>query len=392
MSEHYDVIVVGGGIVGLSAAMALSQRQLSVAVIDAGPINVDVKKPNVRVFAINHASKQWFQSLGVWDEMAQMGVSPYQHMHVWDDETQACIDLDARMIGDNKLGYIIEERVIKNALLNNIHQHNVTLLPNQIIDKVETNRSEDVLVHSADKHWHGSLLVVADGPKSTMRQWLNVKLTSWPYHQHALVAKVNTEKPHQQTAYQVFNADGTLAFLPLKDPYQCSIVWSTSPKKAGALVDMEEMRFNEQLQTAFASHLGQCALEGLRHQFPLTMRHVQQYHGHRWVIMGDAAHSIHPLAGLGLNLGLADVQTFISLMDERGKPVATQSLLGAYQRHRKYHVWQTIALMQGLKSLFISPLTPVKTLRGLGLNACNQTPFLKRLFIEQATGMRDIRS
>jgi len=385
MSERFDIIVVGGGIVGLTAAIAMRQRDFSVAVIDAGAMTMNMAHPDSRVYAINQASQSLLQTLGVWQQLDKSRVSPYSHMHVWDAANGACLDFDARMMGTDKLGAIIEESVIKHALLQQASAEGVVFFPHHRVSAVETTVDE-VQVLSDTKVWHASLLMVADGAMSATRQLLDVAVTSWPYHQHAIVATVETELSHQQTAYQVFNADGPLAFLPLSKAHQCSIVWSTTPTHAQTLMALSEDDFNQQLTQAFAAKLGASRLLGTRHLFPLHMRHTRQYSGRRWLLMGDAAHSIHPLAGLGLNVGLADVSAWLANLDASNSPAWSNKVLGAYQRQRKSAVWKIIALMEGLKTLFINPTFPVTTLRGLGLRACNNLPALKRFFIEQAAG------
>lgn len=384
MKQHYEVIVIGGGVVGLTAALAAAQRGFATALIDAGNFTKN-DKPDLRVYAINHASQALWQQLGVWPLLDKHRISPYQRMHVWDAANGAAIDFDARMNARDKLGLIIEETVIKNALLEAINQHDhISLLPQQHITDID-QQQDYIAVASGEKTVQGQLVIIADGANSTARQLLQVPLTSWPYHQQALIAAVKVEKPHQQTAFQVFNADGPLAFLPLVDPNHCSIVWSTIPDKVQRLLGLPEEEFNHEVSAAFAHHLGNVQLQSERRSFPLTMRHVQQYSGKRWLLMGDAAHTIHPLAGLGLNIGLADVATWLHFLGDNKNP-ALPKALSAYQRQRKHAVWQSILLMEALKTCFANPFPPFVQLRGLGLKACNQSPLLKRLFISHAAG------
>lgn len=383
MNQSFDVIVIGGGIVGLSAAIAMSQRDFSVALMDAGNLTVDTSHPDPRVFAINHASQSLLSKLGVWQQLDPSRLSPYEHMHVWDAVNKAHIDFDARMVGSDRLGSIIEESIIKEALLRCAAMQNISMFPACRITAVQST-PDALTISDNSKSWTTKLLIVADGAASATRGLLGVSLTSWSYHQHALVTLIRTEKPHQNTAYQVFNPDGPLAFLPMADPYHCSIVWSTTPARVKTLMDLSEDKFAEQLTTAFAGELGACSVAGKRYQFPLHMRHAKRYSGPHWLLMGDAAHTIHPLAGLGLNVGLADLAAWLVLSDKNKGQAGSTKMLGAYQRERKYEVWQMIALMEGLKAVFANPLVPVAILRGLGIRACNNLLPLKRLFIGQA--------
>jgi 2-polyprenylphenol 6-hydroxylase len=387
MSQQFDVLVIGGGVVGLTAALAMALRHFSVAVIDAGQLTTHLVNSDPRVYAINQASQELLQELGVWQLLDKTRISPYQHMYVWDAANGAHIEFDARMIAAENLGMIIEESVLKHALLQALNQqksHLTLFVKNSV---AALTPSADWIEVTGDKRsWQAKLLMVADGGNSPCRQLLNVPLTSWPYHQHALVATVATQKKHQQTAYQVFNDDGPLAFLPLVDEQQCSIVWSTNPTRATQLMTLPPKNFNQELTRAFASKLGDVSVQGKRYQFPLIMRHVKQYTGPRWLLLGDAAHTIHPLAGLGLNVGLADVATWLACLANVDNCLTAKKALNSYQRQRKLAVWQTIAMMDGLKTLFTNPLPPFVALRGFGLRACNMLSPLKRLFIKQATG------
>lgn len=385
MNLSFDVIVIGGGIVGLSAAIAMSQRNFKVALIDAGPLISDTIKQDPRVYAINQASQALFSNLGVWEKLDKKRLSPYEHMYVWDAVNSANINFDARMVARDRLGTIIEESIIKQALLEQLHTQNIAVFPNCKITKHEPVTGG---IHISDdtNTWQTKLLIVADGANSAMRQALGVPLTSWPYHQQAIVAQIHTEKTHQRTAYQVFNPDGPLAFLPLVDANQCSIVWSTTAAKAEILMELSDVEFAEQLTKAFAGKLGFCTVVDKRYCFPLHMRHANRYSGPHWLLMGDAAHTIHPLAGLGLNVGLADLTAWLAILTKNTSEAWSRRNLGAYQRERKYAVWQTILLMEGLKALFANPLPPIKALRAVGLAACNQLLPLKQFFIEQAAG------
>ena len=386
MNQSLDVVVVGGGIVGLSAAIAMRTRGFSVAIVDAGTLTVDLQTHDPRVYAVNKASQCLFEEIGVWPHiLASSTVSPYRHMHVWDASSGACIDFYARMIGTDKLGVILQESLIKQALLERASSLDVVFFQGARVSSLQSD-SDGVRLGSEGDNWHAKLLIVADGANSATRQRLGVSVTTWPYHQHAIVATIGTEKPHQETAYQVFHTQGPLAFLPLTDSHQCSIVWSTSTAHAHALMDLPDQAFAQQLTQAFSAKLGDCEVLSQRHQFPLHMRHVDRYSGLNWLLMGDAAHTIHPLAGLGLNVGLADLTTWLANLDANNLTAWSSKTLGAYQRQRKFAVWQTIALMGGLKTLFSNPLPPIVALRGFGLSACNRLSPLKRFFIEHAAG------
>ncbi len=386
MKQTFDILVVGGGVVGLTAALAMSQRQYSVALIDAGALQADTSQRDLRVYAINQASRELFENLGVWEQITKTRFSPYQHMHVWDAVNDAAIDFNSRLVACSQLGAIIEESVIKQALLEKIaQQENIHLFANQTVDQLHRN-DESVIVSSGNQVWQGRLLMVSDGADSPTREKLDVSLTRWSYHHQAIVAMVEVEKAHQRTAWQVFNSDGPLAFLPLNEPNLCSIVWSTTPERAKDLMSQSDEAFNEQLTDAFHQKLGKAKLASQRFQFPLTMRHAKQYSGDNWMLLGDAAHTIHPLAGLGLNVGLADLASWLNELSQSKQKYQFARALAAYQRQRKSEVWKVILLMDGLKSLFSNDLAPVKLIRGLGLRCINQLTVVKQMLIQQAMG------
>lgn len=384
-SQTFDVVVIGGGVIGLSAALAMSQCHGAVAILDAGTLCVNTEHTDARVYAINQASQTLLHQLGVWNALESTRLTPFRQMHVWDAATKAHIDFDARMVGLDRLGTIIEESIIKQALLHQLSTKPVQQFPGCQVVAVDSSQTDTITVHTATQSFRAKLVIIADGANSNTRQLFDIPLTTWPYHQQAIVANIHTEILHNNTAYQVFNTEGPLAFLPLVDPNQCSIVWSTSISHAQILMNLDENDFAKQLTQSFAAKLGQCKLMGKRYQFPLHMRHTQQYSGANWLVMGDAAHTVHPLAGLGLNLGLADLATWLNLLNNnQDKTICNSTLLAAYQRQRKYEIWQTILLMESLKALFSNPLSPIKLLRGFGMRFCNQITPLKRLFIGHA--------
>ncbi len=384
-SPVIDVMVIGAGIVGLSAAIAIRQRGFSVMLIDAGSITVDVDSSTSRVYAINQASQNLFTSMDVWALIDKKYLSPYRHMHIWDAKQGAAIDFDARTIGSDRLGYILDEYVIKCALLEKASQLDIHRIPNFRVSKVEL-LTDAIQVGNNNESWVAKLLIIADGAMSTTRALLNIPLTTWTYHQKAIVASVRTKHAHHRTAYQVFHQTGPLAFLPLPDPHESSIVWSTSPTQVDQLMNLSDDEFGVKLGEAFAEKLGAVQVTSKRHQFDLHMRHVQRYIDSRWLLMGDAAHTIHPMAGLGLNIGLADLAAWLQILDSGDFVTRSARCLSRYQRQRKYALWQTIALMEGLHLLFTNTMPPVMALRGFGLTICNHLLPLKRLMIEHAAG------
>lgn len=387
MIPQFDIAVIGAGIVGLTAALGMARRGLSVAVIDKTALTFSTV--NSRVYAVNLASQHLLEQLGVWSALPASMLSPYEHMHVWDGTTGAHLDFDAREVAAACLGYIIEENLLKNTLLQALKPcENVNLFALEEVVDVE-EAAEFITLKSTKKQWTATLLLIADGAHSPVRNRLNVPFKEWSYHQQALTVTVSTEKPHQKTAWQVFHSEEPLAFLPLSDPHTCSIVWSVSPKRSRQLLEMPAAAFEAQITTAFENRLGKVRITSTRQAFPLRMRHAKTYTGARWALLGDAAHTIHPLAGLGLNMGLADVSCFLACFDQSQHGKLSRQL-AIYQRTRKHALWQVIVFMEIIKMAFAPSSLPFRWIRSLGLAACNTFPALKRSLIHHAMGDREV--
>lgn len=379
-----EIVIVGAGIIGLSSAIAFHEAGFRVLIIDSGSIEpLNLSKWDKRVYAINQSSQLLLTKLKVWQLCPQERLAPYKHMHVWDGRTNTQINFNGAMIGDPALGVIVEEKVLKNALLQRIAELGIIIRANTALKRIEPLNAL-IKVTDTEQAREASLLIGADGANSTVRRLLNVPITSWSYHQQALVTTVETQKPHQDTAWQIFFEDGVLAFLPLPDPNHCSIVWSANTKRAQYLYNLPLDEFNNELTKVFKQHLGSCKALNTCQMFPLTMRHVQQYSGNNWALLGDAAHTIHPMAGLGLNIGLADLKTLLELCAQNKLPPWSPKILKIYQRQRKSALWRMILFLEALKLSFSNPLLPIVKLRSFGLNLCNNLPIVKQWLVKQA--------
>lgn len=399
MRADYDVVIVGAGLVGLVLASLLGRADLSVAVIETGQINKIDLDPNhyqLRVSAINLAVKEMFNDLDVWDEILNSNrLSAYERMEVWDSLGRGKIIFDSTEIAKPCLGYVIENAVMNNALLQELKQYpSVSLLSN--CKPIELGMSEKTIEirishhqDSATKSLRSKLLVGADGAKSWVRQQSNIQNFSWPYHHHALVTTVKTEYSHQKTAWQCFLPEGPLALLPLFDKHTCSIVWSASPDYIASLLQATDRGFDLEISSAFEYKLGNIKKIGPLQTIPLQMQHAKTYINKRIALIGDAAHTFHPLAGQGVNIGFADAvslaQTIISA-SLANQDFGDYRVLRKYERERKSDNWLMIFGMEFFKRLFQKSSLPIISLRSLGLEGVNKLQLLKNQFIYKAIG------
>ncbi len=390
----FDVIIVGAGMVGATLACGLAEEaeNLKIAVIDANePKDWDKDSYDMRVSAITRASQTLFKNIGAWEKIVEQRVSPYRDMFVWDAGGKGELHFDSADMGEADLGHIIENRVIVKALHQRIGEFpQIELLCPARLEKIEFNKDKTNLTLDDKTELSASLVVAADGTRSWVRQQADIAVKGWDFDQAALVTTVKTEKYHQDTAWQRFLKTGPLAFLPLTEGYS-SIVWSTSPDEAKRLTDISKEEFAVELEQAFESKLGKVESVAGRAVFPLRLFETLHYVKPRLALVGDAAHTIHPLAGQGVNLGLADVESLMTIIVEAlndKKDIGDLKVLRRYERWRRADNRSMLLAMDGLKRLFGSELSAVKDLRSLGLNITNNITPLKNLIMQQAMGLK----
>lgn len=391
MMLSYDVVIVGGGMVGLTLAASLANSELTVAIIENGeePVLTDV--PASRVSAVSIASRTIFENLNVWQQINQQRITAYDRMQVWDKDSFGKIYFDAGQVDAHDLGYIIENNQIQSALLTVVkNQKNVTFYSPDSLVNLMIGEGEAWLTLSYGKNLTAKLVVGADGANSMLRKQVDIPLIYWDYNHHALVATVKTDLAHDNCARQIFTPDGPLAFLPLCEKNLCSIVWSISPDKALFLKGLSKLEFNKQLTRHFDNLLGYCELQSDVVSFPLTMRYARDFAKHRIALIGDAAHTIHPLAGQGVNLGLLDAVSLGQIIiknSELHKDIGLYANLRFFERWRKTEATQMIASMELLKRLFQGANPIQKTVRDIALLLTDKLTPVKNLFIKQAMGL-----
>lgn len=405
MRQHVDIAIVGGGLAGLALATALGGSGLRVAVIEGRPLQLawppvgtadGVADFDLRVSAVTPASQQWLARLGAWRPEVAGRAQPYRHMHVWEHDGTGAIDFDAAEVNAASLGHIVENRVLLAGLLHALEpHHNVQVLSPATVggfarmdDQVELRLMDGRLLRAR-------LVVGADGAASPVREWAAIPCRRWEYDQRALVATIATAQPHAATAWQIFHRSGPLALLPLPGSdgtHYSSIVWSSDTAEAEELAALDDAAFIAALERASEQRLGRVLAIGQRAHFPLRAQHATAYTAPHVALIGDAAHTIHPLAGQGINLGFSDAR---ALADEllrahrRGLRADDPGLLARFQRRRKGDNLAMLAAMEGFKRLFGAEALPLRLLRNRGLALVNRLGPAKRTLIRQAMGTHE---
>lgn len=392
-----DLIIVGAGMVGSALALALKDSGLDILLIDGSPLSV---KPfdaeaafEPRVSALSAASQRILDRLGAWPGVVARRASPYGEMQVWDGTGTGAIHFSAASVHADVLGHIVENRVVQDALLEPLHDSGIGLMPNARLEHLRHSGDDWLLTLVDGRQLRAPLVIAADGANSAVRRLAGCATREWDYLHHAIVTSVRCEQPHRRTAWQRFTDDGPLAFLPLDrqgDEHWCSIVWSVTPEEAERLMALDDDAFCSALGEAFEHRLGRVEHSDPRLCIPLRQRHAKRYVEPGLALIGDAAHTIHPLAGQGVNLGFLDAAVLAEVLlhaHARGERLADEKVLSRFERRRMPYNLGMMAAMEGFERLFQADPLPLRWLRSAGLRWVNQQPEAKALFVRQALGL-----
>ena len=390
----YEVIIVGGGVAGASLALLLGQAGMRICLLDKGtPSRVhptDLFKG--KTASLNLASIDLFKKMGIWEKIDQHS-EEFTNIEVWDSEGSSTITFNAQDISESKLGKVAHNNNILSSifeLLNNLPT--IDLLENESVLSINNDAELIEIKTVSGLSLTANLVVGSDGSMSSIRSLSSIPIRTWSYDQTAIVCILDSEIPINKTAYQIFTSTGPIALLPVTVGGEnlASLIWSADKLYAEKLLTLEDSEFLEELRLKTEGKLGKFKIREAISSFPLHQLHAKEYFAERTVLVGDSAHTIHPLAGQGLNLGLSDVTDLserILLLRREGRDIADQKMLKAYSNSREKVNLRMTALMEAFKKGFGSKNPWVKLGRNIAFSFTNETKFLKKKFIKEAAGI-----
>ena len=378
----------------LAALLARGPDDLDIRLYEPRPApRWDPESMDLRVYALSRASRNILAHLGAWDAIADSRASPYRRMRVWHGGSHAgngTLTFDSADTAEPDLGHIVEDVLCRDRIWQALRDTSVKAAFGTGIESVESDRRAVRVTTGDGETVAATVLIAADGGDSPIRGRLRFPADEFSYGQRAVVTHVATERNHRETAWQRFLPDGPLAFLPLLDG-RSSVVWSTGSEHAEALCGADEQDFLDEMQTAAGDVLGRIRSASRRASFPLRAIHARQYCRPRVALAGDAAHTVHPLAGQGMNLGLLDAAVLAEVILEalsRDEDPGDLRVLRRYERRRKGENLKMLLALDGLHRLFRLSAPGMPRLRALGLSAVDSVPLLKGLFMDEAMGLR----
>mgnify|MGYP000664995768 FL=1 len=388
----FEVVVIGAGVVGSSLALSLAKEGVDVCLIDKGTPEIKEDISRGRTAALNLASQNILEKLGV-KRGIQNYLTPFKNIYVWDSEGTSSLEFSSDEIGQPKLGDVVTNNAILSSIFLLLPNHkNLRFLSGDRLKTLDPQEESIKVCTEGGENISCKLVVGADGGLSSVRELSSINIRTWSYDQKALIANLKAEKSHSNTAYQVFTKNGPIALLPMQkdDEESLSLVWSADIDYAERLLDLDIPSFLNELERKTESVLGKLSLDGEMSSYPLHQLHAKDYYAQRVVLIGDAAHSMHPLAGQGLNLGLGDVEELASriLRSRRhGEDVGNDKMLSDYSKARKSINLRMMGFMEVFKKGFGSTNPWVRLGRNMAFGATQKAPELRKRFIKEAAGI-----
>jgi len=387
---HFDLIIVGGGLVGASLACALCNTNLRIAVIEKHSFN-DQSQPSFdeRTIALTWASRLIFESLGVWKDI-KTEAGAIKSIHISDRGHFGTTRLNTAHVGTEALGYVVPTRKIGAVLYDKLKRSaNIEIIcPDEVSDS-KSSPSEIICETLNGRRIHGKLAILADGGRSDIGKQNNLFNDVEKYSQQALISIVESDRISEQTAYERFTEHGPLALLPMTDN-RYALAWTLPSIEAARLMSSTDIEFLSELQSAFGDRVGTFIRTGLRAVYPLSLGHLEKIHQNRMLAIGNAAHIVHPVAGQGFNLGLRDVAEFVDYMEscvELSEDPGENINLEKYSAQRQKQVNRVVRFTDGLITMFTANSHGVSLARNIGLNAIDMSTQSKRFLLKKTMGI-----
>ncbi len=388
----YQVSIVGGGISGALLALILGKSGIKTCLVDRGKPSSKLTNPYTgRTASLNLSSIESLRQAGIWETLHEHA-KEFEEIFVWDAEGSSSVQFNANEISKNSLGVIIHNHVILEAIFSFLEKiPDITLIEDQSLKEIVQKQDEINLITDSGLNISSELLIGADGSLSKVRDLSRIPIRTWSYEQSAIVSSVTTERPLNNTAFQIFTDTGPIALLPIfTGSNQASLIWSTDVSYGKKVLTLDDYSLMQELRLKTENRFGEISLNEEIKSFPLHQLHAKSFYKDRTILVGDSAHTIHPLAGQGLNLGIADVQQLSELIITSyryGKALYDQELLKSYSKRRESESLKMIALMEAFKRGFGSDSLLVKFGRNFAFDFANKTKPLKQRLIKEAAGI-----
>ena len=398
MTRDTDILIVGGGLNGPVLALAAAKAGIRSIVIDPQPGRVRKEKEfDGRSYAVAAASSMLLADIGIWDQIVDTA-QPMLEIKVTDGRagegpSPFWLHFDHAELEGGPMGYMVEDRYLRRALLDAIDAHPLIETREDAVVSQETKGTDVSVALASGDRLKGLVLVGCDGRTSGTAERAGIKRTGWAYAQTALVCAIAHEKPHHGIAHQFFMPPGPLAILPLTDN-RSSIVWSESAQQAAAINALSEADYLQVLRPRFGDFLGEISLAGARYTYPLGLSLAQSLVADRVALVGDSAHGVHPIAGQGLNAGIRDVRALARVLTrakQRGEDIGSECVLERYAQARKGNIAALAMATDGFNRLFSNDNPLLRIGRDMGMGMVNAVPSLRRAFMREAAGLKDVR-